>query len=323
MALNHLVQKQKIWLTRVLANAWHNLMRNKLLTIATTFIIALMFFVFNLMLAFSFAADSIIDRIGERFDMSVEIQENVEPYTIQTFIETLEKHSAVKDVIFINRDEALQKFGGKYPHVISFLDHHNLENPLPNVVRVVSKGVEENNNIIEYLESARFKNVVNQDKLSKNEEQKSRNEKILNITQFIQGIGLWLNLIFALVALMIIFNSINLNINTHKHEIHIMQLVGAKHHFIRGGFLFEGIFYATSALIISLIFSRIVLSYLTKNLLGIISNESLLAGLNAVLVYFEDRFFITLSWQLLAAILAGLISSYLAIELYLRKKSAL
>ena len=43
-------EKRLIWLERIFKNGWHNLMRNKLLTIATTLIIALMFFVFNLMI---------------------------------------------------------------------------------------------------------------------------------------------------------------------------------------------------------------------------------------------------------------------------------
>jgi cell division transport system permease protein len=314
------LKSQLVWLSRVLINAWQNLMRNKILSIATILIIALMFFVFNLILALSYATESVISNVGQKLDISVEINPGVENYSIQAFVDNLKQRPEIKEVVYISKDEALGKFGSKYPNVISFLDHHKLANPLPDVVRIINKDVEDNNTIISYLEEPQFISIVNQQKLSQDIDQKSRNEKIIDITRFIKRGGIWLNIIFALVAVLIIFNSINMNIHTHRNEINVMKLVGAKYSFIRAGFIFEGVILGVVALILSLCFSRFILEYLARNLVGIITNENLLAGLNSILLHFEDRFWITLSWQLLAAIAAGFISSYAAIELYLRKK---
>jgi len=314
------LKSQLVWLSRVLINAWQNLMRNKILTIATILIIALMFFVFNLILALSYATESVIANVGQKLDISVEINPGVENYAIQAFVDSLKQRPEIKEVVYVSKDEALGKFGSKYPNVISFLDHHKLANPLPDVVRIVNKDVEDNNAIIKYLEEPQFTSIVNQQKLIQDIDQKSRNEKIIDITRFIKRGGIWLNIIFALVAVLIIFNSINMNIHTHRNEINVMKLVGAKYSFIRAGFIFEGVILGTVALIFSVFFSRFILEYLARNLVGIITNENLLAGLNSILLHFQDRFWITLSWQLLAAIAAGVISSYAAIELYLRKK---
>ncbi len=314
------LEKKVIWLERVLANGWQNLMRNKLLTIATTLIIALIFFVFNLILALSYASDSVILSIGRKIDIRVEVMSNVENYTIQNLVNKLKEMPDVNEVIFISKEDALKNFGSKYPNVISFLDNNNLQNPLPNVIRIVGQDVSVNDHIINYLEGDEFARIINQQKLENDVGQKSRNEKVLNITQFIKKIGLWLNIVFAFVAILIIFNSININIHTHRHEINIMQLVGANKNFIRGGHLFEGIIYAVLALILSMIFARLTLLYLSKNLIGIITNESLLVGLNAILLHFEDNFLLTLTWQFFGAMAAGLLSSFMAIELYLRRK---
>ena len=311
-----------VWLKRVLINAWQNLMRNKILSIATVLIIALMLFVFNLILALSYATESVIGSVGEKLDISIEINPDTENYTIQTFAENLRSKPEIKEVFYISKSDALSRFGSKYPNIISFLDHHGLSNPLPDTLRIVSRDIADNNTIISFLEQPEFSRIVNQQKLKQNLEQKSRNEKILNITTFIKKTGIWLNIIFAFVSVLIIFNSININIHTHKNEIRIMKLVGAKLGFIKGGFILEGIFLAIVALLISVGFSKLILGYLARNLVGIISNENLLAGMNAILLHFEDRFWFTLSWQLIAAIIAGIISSYLAIELYLRKKHA-
>jgi len=313
-------ERNLIWFQRVIKNGWHNLMRNKVLTIATTLIIALMFFVFNLILALSLASDSVILSVGRKVDIRVEILPGVENYTSQTLVNKLKSLPDVSEVYFISKEEALRNFGSKYPNVISFLNNNKLENPLPDVIRIVGKDVSANNLIISYLEDAQFSRIINQQNLSNDVEQKNRNEKILNITQFIKGVGLWLNIVFAVVAILIIFNSININIHTHRNEINIMQLVGANKNFIRGGYLFEGLMYAVFALILSMIFARLTLIYLSKNLIGIISNENLLVGLDAILLHFEDHFWITFAWQFFGAILAGLVSSFLAIELYLRKR---
>lgn len=316
------VKMQITWIKRAFKNAWHNLLRNKVLSVATILIIALMLFVFNLILAMSLASDSVIASVGEKLDISVEIQSGVENYSIQAFMKTLKEHPNVKNVVYISKDDALGKFGSKYPNIISFLDHHSLSNPLPDTVRIVTNDVANNNQVIEFLEKPNFANIINQEKLIKNVEQKDRNEKILSITRSIKNISFWLIIIFAAVALMLIFNSININIHSHSKEINVMKLVGAKYYFIRSGFLFEGIGFAVTALVISLIFSRLILAYLTGKLVAVISNEALMAGMNSILLHFEDRFWLTFGWQLLAAIAAGFISSYLAIELYLRKHHA-
>jgi cell division transport system permease protein len=311
-----------LWFGRVAKNGWNNLMRNKVLTVATTLVIALIFFVFNLVLALTYASDSVLHSLGQKVDIRVELQSTAENYSIQTLENRLKELPEVDQVIFISKEEALKNFGEKYPNVLSFLDRNNLANPLPNVIRVVSKDVSDNDTVIQFLETPEFAQVVNQDMLKSDTDQKNRNEKILNITQFIRQVGFWLNLVFALVAILIIFNSINLNIHTHRFEIHIMQLVGAKTGFIRGGFLFEGVFYALLSFILSLVFSELTLLYLSKNLLAVITNENLLVALDSILLHFSDQFWVTFLWQLVCAIGVGLLSSTLATELYFRKRFA-
>lgn len=310
---------QWVWLKRAFKNAWQSVLRNKILSLATILIIALMLFVFNLILALSFASDSVIANVGEKLDISLELQSGLDNYAIQTFADTLRRNPDIKEVVVVTKADALAKFGSKYPNVISFLDHYQLANPLPDTVRIVTNDIADNNKVIDFLSGPQFSTIVNQEKLMKNEEQKDRNEKILGITRSIQNVSFWLILIFSLVGLTIIFNSININIHSHEKEINIMKLVGAKYNFIRSGFIFEGIGYAVSALIISMVLSRLILATLARNLAGVISNETLMAGLNSILLQFEDRFWFTFSWQFLVIALAGFASSYLAIELYLRK----
>jgi cell division transport system permease protein len=283
-------------------------------------VIALIFFVFNVVLALSLATDSVINSVGEKIDISAEILPEVESYSIQTLISSLRKRPEVKEVIYVSNEEALKNFSIKYPNVVAFLEDNTLENPLPHVIRVISNNLADNNLIIAFLEQPQFSRLIHQEKLVKNQEQKTRNERILDITQFIHQVGWWLIAIFALVTVLILFNSINLNIHSHKQEIGIMRLVGARHGFIKNGFLFEGVLYAVIALLLSLLFSKIVVGTLTRNRLIVREDRAVLSGLNAILLHFEDRFWLTLLWQLGIAIGLGLLSSWLAIRLYLREQ---
>ncbi|MFH0820619.1 MAG: permease-like cell division protein FtsX [Candidatus Peregrinibacteria bacterium] len=307
---------------RAVKNGILSLRRNKLLSAATVIVIALIFFVFNVVLALTFASASVIEKVGERIDISAEILPDVENYTIQTLLATLRDRPEIKEVIYVSKEDALKRFGSKYPNVITFLEGNRLENPLPNAIRIVSQGVADNNAILTYLEQPQFSRIINQEKLLKDQEQKTRNERVLDITRFLEQVGFWLILLFALVAVLILFNSISLAIHAHQKEITVMQLVGARHHFIAGGFVFEGMAIALLALALSVILSQTVLGMLAKNLLTVIENESLLVGLNAILYHFEDRLWFTLIWQILGALAVGAGSSWLAIQLYLKRHSS-
>ncbi len=307
-------------LRRALRNGWDDCRRNKFLTFGTIVVIGLIFFVFNLILALRLATESVIDKVGEKIDISVEVLAEVEPYSVETLLATLRRHPDVLEVISVSSEEALKRFGTKYPNVITFLEKNEIANPLPHTIRIVSRDVERNNDLIAYLNSPSFSRLLDQEKLLKNQEQKTRHERILEITRFLKSVGLGLNLIFAIVVLLILLNSIGLNIHAHQHEIRIMRLLGARLGFIRSGFFFEGILFAWGALFISVLASKFFLGWLTTHLLQVIQNESLLAGLNAILLHFEDRFTLTLLWEFAGAGLLGLAGSALALQVYLKKQ---
>ena len=311
------------WIKRSISGGFRNLRRNLFLSVATILVISLMLFVFNLILALNFASDSVIEQVGKKFDIRVEMIEGTENYSIQAFISDVQRQQGVEEVIYISKNEALKNLSERYPSIVSFVNYNDMGNPLPDVVQIVTQDVSFNNQIIQYLEDPQFSQVVNQAELQGNIEQKERNEKILDVTRFIQSASFWLILVFILVGLAIIFNSININIHTNKKEIAIMKLVGAKHWFIRTSFIFEGVFFAISAFFISILFSQLVLVYLGNNLLDVVTNQVILAGIDSIFLnfHFRENLWITFIWQFLMMLPVGFFSSYLAIELYLRRES--
>lgn len=289
------------------------------MTVGTIFLIALIFFVFNLVLALSFASQSVITKVGEKIDISAELLPGVEDYVIQELLSALRRKPEVKEVVYVGSEEALRRLGGKYPQVIAFLEQNNLKNPLPASVRLVSFNVADNGKIMAALADSEYARVIDQEKLFKNQEQKLRHERTLEVTRFLKRTGLLLNTVLALTSMLILFNSLSLLIHAHRKEIAVMKLVGARSGFIWTGFLAEGVLLALASLFLSFLLAEGVLKSFSRNLIGVIQNESLLVGLNAILVHFEDRWLFTLGWQTLGAVLLGLAASALALRLTLKK----
>jgi len=52
----------------------------------------------------------------------------------------------------------------------------------------------------------------------------------------------------------------------------------------------------------------------------VITNENLLIGLDSILLHFDDHFWITFLWQFFGVMSVGIVSSFLATELYFRKR---
>ena len=75
--------------------------------------------------------------------------------------------------------------------------------------------------------------------------------RLLKITTFVSTLGWVLSLLFMLISILIIYNTIRLTIYARSEEIEIMKLVGANDWYVQGPFLLEGMAYGIGASIIS------------------------------------------------------------------------
>ncbi len=307
-------------LFRVLRHGWLNVWRSKWLSAATLAIVTLIFFVFNVVLAARLATDSVIAKVGEKVDLAADFLPDVEPYAAEAFAEALRRRPEVKEVIVITREEALQRFGAKYPSIVAYLEQNQLPNPLPSSVRIVTQRLSFQGAVAAFLTAPENSRLLDQEKLRANEDQQSRNEKVLDISRFIGAAGLSLNLLFALVATLILGSSIGLNIYSRRQELEVMELVGATRSFIRGSFLFQGALMSLAALLLSFFLARFTLKTLAGKLLSVISDEGLLSGLNAVLLHYDDRMLLTLLWQVVFALALGLLAALFSVHVYFRRR---
>ena len=121
--------------------------------------------------------------------------------------------------------------------------------------------------------------------------------------------------VFAIVSVLIIFNTIRMAIFTRSEEIRTMKLIGATPNYIRGPFIIETTLYG---IIAGLAANAIVYA-------GIISFGSKLstqAEFAETYTYFTSAGIMLsmLAGGIFAGILVGMVSSILAMEKYLRLK---
>jgi cell division transport system permease protein len=137
----------------------------------------------------------------------------------------------VKSVVFVSKDDALERMKERYPELTENLS----SNPLPASYEVTPKNADNVSLIAQRLEGEHFAGVEKIDYAEK------KTERILQVTNVIKYIFLIGSLILLIASTMLIANTIRLSIFSRRREIEVMKLVGASNWFVRGPFMLEGL----------------------------------------------------------------------------------
>ncbi len=136
-------------------------------------------------------------------------------------------------------------------------------------------------------------------------------DRLANIIDYVGRGGLALTIILAVIAGLIVFNTIRLAIYSTRDEIGIMRAVGASNALVRGPFMVDGILVGLLAAVLSVIVALPVLSYISPQLTRFIP------GLD-VFHYLYSNIFSILGLQILFGAGIGALSSFMAVRRYLR-----
>lgn len=147
----------------------------------------------------------------------------------------VEKRADVSAVRFITRDDALEEFraASGFGSALDALD----DNPLPHtlVVRPASGVSGDVEALADYLDGLAETEIVQIDT-----EWLARLRALLALSERIVGVA---SIVLALTVVVVIGNTIRLEINNRRTEIEVMKLVGGSDGFIRRPFLYLGFWY--------------------------------------------------------------------------------
>jgi len=119
--------------------------------------------------------------------------------------------------------------------------------------------------------------------------------------------------LFILISVLVVFNTIQVGIYTHREEIGIMRLVGASNSFIRSPFLIEGVFYSFFSVIILIVLLYPFLIFAQPYV------DSFLKEYSANLVTVVNHNFVLIfGAQFLVAVAITILSSLIAVRRYIK-----
>lgn len=304
-------------LWRIFLGGTNNFVRNAWLSAAAmaVMIITLTIVLFSVIAnaTFSYTVQTIRDKI----DISVYLKDSVDDNKRDELTSSLKKLENVKAINYISKDQALKNYIELNKDNIDLqLAISQTDNPLPASLQIKVKDPDLIQGIRTYLEKPEIK-ALQSDLTSYSGDRKEAIDKIAKATSFIRKAGIVGVVVFALISVLIIFNTIQMAIFNRRDELSIMRLLGASKWYIRGPFLVESFLIGVSSAVVSIVVCNAVFSVASSTL-----NASSFGLLDITYAssYFADRFWTIVGLQLLLGIIIGVGSSFVATQRYLRIK---
>lgn len=139
--------------------------------------------------------------------------------------------------------------------------------------------------------------------------------RLTNISKYIRLGGAVTLTVLLLSSLLILLVIIGMRISSRKDEIEILQLIGATPGFIRGPFIFEGVFYAVAGSMLGWLLALLLTVYLSPTLVTFFETVPFLPK---DILSLLGMFGIILAGQVALAIILGFSGSFIAIKRYLK-----
>ena len=217
-----------IW--RTIQEAIGSIMSSGLSNIIVVSILAVALALFGGVLQLNSSIKQISQNLDTQLEFSVYLLDSAEPREIAKEISMIPR---VEKVEIVTKDIAWERFRQRF----NFADASG--NPLPNTLHVNIRRPEDLNAVIETV-----KTLSGIEQISYAPELFNGLERIRSI---LFSFGVLITLILAAGTITIVSNTIQLVIKSRSLEIEILRLVGVDDWFIRGPFIFHGIFYGVVA----------------------------------------------------------------------------
>jgi len=312
------VKKKLILLWRVINNGIINFIRNLSLAIAAMAImlVTLTIVLFSVIVNYTFSHT--ISQITNKIDVSVYLNNSVSQSQTQIFLKQLMHQPNVAAVSYLSKQQALKVYeqqNASNPQLIQAVNEAS--NPLPPTIIIKPIDLNKLQSIRDFLEQPSIKSLQSSPPSYSGQEELAIN-RISHAASVLQEIGIIAVVVFAVVSVLIIFNTIQMAIFNRRDEIQIMRLLGAGKWYIRGPFIVESLIYG----IISAIFSVFIINLAFQASSSTLKASSLgLLDISYANNFFDVHFILLLIIELGLGIVIGAVSSLIATRRYLGFKT--
>lgn len=285
--------------------------RNLSLSGMTVLILVLMLLSVNTLLVVRVITQESVSGIQEQLDVSIHFNPLAEDTSIQEIVQYVNSLPEIKETSFLTREDTLEQFRKTYekkPAIVASLGELEA-NPLGPTLIIKTKEPADYGTVIKALEIPEYEDIIVAKTFA--DTQKAI-ERITTITSQVERFTLMLTSLFALIAFIIIFNTVRVAIYTQRVEISIKKLVGASNWYVRGPYVVESLFFTVLSISLSGIAVYFALNFLDLHLSSIFGSPSLLTN------YYKSHILELVGFQFLAVLLLCIFTSSLAMRKYLR-----
>jgi cell division transport system permease protein len=239
-------------------------------------------------------------------EISLFLKKDISDQRIQVLINKLGLYKEIETVTHITSHQALQEFKemSGFSKALSYLD----ENPLPDVL-VVVPAPQAMNLAASKLLVAKLKREADVDLVRVDIDWI---EKLHTILSVVIDIVIAIGVLLLLSVLLVVSNTIRLNILNQRSEIEVLKLVGATNSFIQRPYLYAGVWYGILGGVIAWLLTFVLVQWLHS---GVVS----LMGLYQVKFDISIMNLEEIAILMASASFLGFLASYISVKQYLVK----
>jgi cell division transport system permease protein len=264
------------------------------------------------------AFNNTIAQITAKIDVSVYLKDSAPPAQVEQLLDDLRGLPNVQQVTYLDKTQALEAYKQQNAGNTQLLSAINqTDNPIPATVRIKPRELNKIQDIQNSLERQTYKPLI--DQISYNGDRKAAIDKIAHATNLLKRAGVAAVIVFAVISVLIIFNTIQMAIFNRRDELTIMRLLGASTWYIRGPFVVEAILYGIISALVSVL---LIHSLFVASSSALQASSLGLLDINYAATYFRSKFWVLLTMQLALGILIGAASSIVATRRYLKFKTS-
>ncbi len=299
---------------RILAAGLTGFYRNRTVSLSSIFILTITLSLVASLFLFNSVFNYSVDQIKSKVDISIYFKPDAEESDITTVKNTIQKLAEVEKVIYTSKEEVLNDFKTKHQNdqvTMEALNELNT-NPFGATLSVKARDTDLYDDIINKINSNNLLGNASSSVDSINySDIKTSIDRLTNIVDWLSNIGFILTVIFMLMSVMIVYNTVRLAIFVFRDEISVMKLVGASNFYIRGPFIVESAIYGLIASLITVVLCYPATLWISEK------TTVFFEGFN-IFAYYKDNVFSLFFILLLCGITVSCISSALAVRKYLK-----
>jgi len=292
--------------------AFQGIFRNFWLSFVTTSVLLLTLVTINAVIMLNVLANAAIKAVEDRVHVEIYFVPGTTQAVEQNVAGYLTGLAEVREVIVVPEEEALRAFKLRHandPEILAALEEIG-SNPLGDALSVTARSPEDFPFILAAVETPEFAASIREKDA---EDYKGFIESLTALSTKIRLGGLALAGFFALIAILIVFNTVRVAIYVHRDEIAVMRLVGARDWFIRGPFFLEVIVYSATATLAMAGLLAVALALWEPYIKAFFVSAEL-----SLSSYYWSNAVVIFGGQFCGLVLLGVLTSALAMRKYLR-----